>query len=302
LLILTLLATPFLSATAGATDVDGADDCARAHEDFGDAPECIPAYPSGVIGNFPTCLAACTPGGTADAGCLPGLIPQAATPAGFVRHIQQPDGYWLSCYPTPLPTGIDNETDGKVNVSPIATGLGISACSQITTDCVEPAFGSMFFDQDECYADGSDAGVVSPPMLNACQMGNLVFNTMSCQPRQAFLNICVDFNQDGDWLDDVQCDQGCAVEWAVRNVIIPVPAGCLSHTSPAFQVGPDVGPSWLRITITDEPVPPDFPINGSASLPGQSFNGGETEDYPAVVSSAVGVGPSTWGGVKRAYR
>ena len=42
---------------APATDVDGPDDCARTIQDMGDAPEGIPAYPSGVIGKFPTCLA-----------------------------------------------------------------------------------------------------------------------------------------------------------------------------------------------------------------------------------------------------
>src|SRR5262249_1463743 len=62
-------------------------------------------------------------------------------------------------------------------------------------------------------------------------------------------------------------------------------------------MGPNAGPSWLRITISDDPVPPDFPWNGSVSLPGQTLQNGETEDYPVVIRAPQPPCPSyeDWG-------
>jgi hypothetical protein len=61
--------------------------------------------------------------------------------------------------------------------------------------------------------------------------------------------------------------------------------------SPAFQVGDRPGEGWLRITLTETPVPDDFPWNGSVSMPNQSFRAGETEDYPVrIAQSPLGVG------------
>src|SRR5262249_54324793 len=34
---------------------------------------------------------------------------------------------------------------------------------------------------------------------------------------------------------------------------------------------------------SDNPAPPDFPWNGSASMPQQALQGGETEDYPVAI-------------------
>src|SRR6476660_7700693 len=57
---------------APATDVDGPNDCLRDIHDYGDAPEAIPAYPSGVLGHFPTCVAPSAPG-TQEIACTPPL-------------------------------------------------------------------------------------------------------------------------------------------------------------------------------------------------------------------------------------
>jgi hypothetical protein len=278
-----------------ATDVDGPDDCQRAHEDFGDAPECIPAYPSGLVGLFPTCLLACPPISTQTGPCPPISTPPG--PTGFVRHIQPLGGYWLGCYPALGIVGIDNEPDGKTNFG----GVGTSACAPIPTDCVEPAFG-MFFDQDECYLDGSDAGVTTPPGLTICSPATVVFTTTSCVQRQVFLNICVDYNQDGDWNDSFTCPPGCVYEWSVVNAPIVLAPGCMTLTSPFLPVGPIPGPGWMRISLTDAPVPPDYPWNGSAGVPDQSFQGGETEDYPVTIGDVTRTDSPTWGRVKTLYR
>lgn len=283
---------------AAATDVDGPDDCQRTLRDFGDAPEGVPAYPGPVLGNFPTCLA---PGGVGtQTGVCPPLGPPPG-PAGYVMHVQAPSAgnYWLGCYGLPAigMSGIDSEPDGKTN----SPAVGVSACSPIPTDCVEAAYG-MTFDQDECFLDGSDTGVLRPA-LPACQMTTVVYTTANCaQTTQAFLNICVDFNADGDWNDNLSCPGVCAYEWAVVNAPIVVPTGCATFVSPPFLVGPQPGPAWMRVSISSDPMPPDYPWNGTASLPGGMVRGGETEDYPAFVDQHVGTEPSTWGSLKTLYR
>jgi hypothetical protein len=121
-------------------------------------------------------------------------------------------------------------------------------------------------------------------------------------PRQAFLNVCVDFNSDGDWNDNLLCPGACAFEWAVVNAPITIPPGCLTLVSPAFLVGPRPGPAWMRVSISDDPMPPDYPWNGTVSLPGSSARGGETEDYPVFIDEHIGTAPSTWGSMKTLYR
>lgn len=58
--ILTLFAAATVYTVAGT----GASAQIRGQQmdDWGDAPECFAAYPSGVIGHFPTCSNACQPG------------------------------------------------------------------------------------------------------------------------------------------------------------------------------------------------------------------------------------------------
>ena len=58
----------------------------------------------------------------------------------------------------------------------------------------------------------------------------------------------------------------------------------------------------MRITISDTPMPDDFPWNGTAGLPGGLVQGGETEDYPVVIATPTPTGGSTWGRLKVLYR
>jgi hypothetical protein len=263
------------------------------HE-FGDAPEGVVAYPSGAIGRFPTCLAP-GPVATQTLACPPPVPVPPPGPTGYVDHVSFAGShYWLGCYFEM--SGIDSESDGKTN----SPAIGMSACSQLPTDCIQPAFG-MTFDQDECFNDGSDEGV-APPTLVACEPAMVRFTTFNCLgDHPVFLNVCLDMNADGDWTDTHLCAAGaCASEWAVVNFPIVLPVGCESFSAPPFLVGPFPGPGWLRVSISSEPMQIDYPWNGTAAL-GTAAKG-ETEDYPVVIDDHVGVEPRDWGAIKQIYR
>ncbi len=292
---LLLLSGLLFTTPAFAHDVDGPD-CQMNREDLGDAPEGVQAYP-GVMGKFPTCIGPGFPS-TQETSCAPISTPPGIS--GFVRHVLIGDNnFWLGCWGQPAigAMGVDHDPQAKMNEPAVGTG----SCGPVPTDCVEAAFG-LTFDQDECFADGSDAGV-QPPNLIACETSKVQFDTYNCGPlqgRQAFLNILIDMNQDGDWNDNFVCATGCALEWAVKNVLIPMPPGCLNQVSPAFLVGPNPGASWMRVTISDNPVINDFPWSGST---GQgSLRNGETEDYPVRIDIRTPALPSSWGQVKALYR
>lgn len=270
-----ILALPVASR---ATDVDGPD-CQQNPSDFGDAPEGVLAYP-GVLGHFPTCIFPGPPGNaTSDCGAVLPVPGQT----GYVKHIH-PVGtvnYWIGCNGAAAPMGIDNDADGKMN----DTGGPQSACSAIPVDCTETAFG-LTFGQDENYG-GTDAGLTAPPIFNTCQTSTFSFGVYNCGPqRQVIVNVLVDWNHDGDWNDEVSCPNSpanpCVSEWAVKNLSTTVLAGCTNLVVP-ITGGPTPGPAWMRITISDNPVPPDFTWNGSVSVPGQVLINGETEDYPVTV-------------------
>lgn len=262
----------------GAIDVDGPDDCLRTGTDFGDAPEGIDAYP-GIPGNFPTCLA---PGGTGTQELACPAISTAPGPTGYVSHFYEPDGFWLGCTSGQPPLGIDPEPDGKV--APwTGGGPAPSACADIPTDCAEIPWAGFGWWQDECYGT-DDAALAGATPFTACVSSTVVFEAYNCQQvdREVFLNILVDWNQDGDWNDNFMCPGGaCAYEWAVKNAVILLPPGCNQVTSPSFLAGPSPGHGWMRITLSSVPVGDDFPWNGTAQI--GELPGGETEDYPVDI-------------------
>lgn len=186
---------------------------------------------------------------------------------------------------------------------------GFSACATAqTTDCVESAFG-MTFDQDECLLDGSDASLLYPFVVG-CLRNTLNYSTTNCGPaKQVYLNVLLDMNADGDWLDSFAgCDAygtpGCIHEWAVVNAPVQLAAdGCEARVTPQFAVGNSGGPCWLRLSLSPTPAPPDFPWAGTASLPGGQIACGETEDYPIdIVAPPLPARRASWGEMKLVYR
>jgi hypothetical protein len=313
--LLAVFAWSVVPGVVVATDVDGPDDCIQASIDEGDAPEGMPAYATGVLGRFPTCIAF-TPPGTQEFACPP--ISSPPGPTGYMEHFQYPGlpPFWLGCYPALGPVGFDNDVGpGGSSAPKVSVGFPagsaappISACAGIPIDCVETSADGLNFGQDECYSDGSDAGITSFKTFVTCGLDAVTFRASSCpsavQQRVVILNILVDWNADGDWNDNFQCPgaPGCAYEWAVKNAPITLVAGCNTLVSPSFRTGPRDGPGWLRISLTKDPVPDDYPWAGAALDGGGAYEGGETEDYPVMIGGTTSIQRDTWGNVKQLYR
>lgn len=246
--------TPQFFGLAGA--IGPRPDCAAAiaalagaaRDDWGDAPEGVLAYPaSGVFGNFPTCLS------TGGAG-------------SFVRHGTAAAGFFGP--------GRDNESDGNAGTCP----------------------GFAPYDADECFADG-DAGLILPPAYTIDAAGNVV----SCSgatgclgavctyaqwgpnvdilvtnpgPGTSFVNVLMDWNQDGNWAGSSPCPSGSAPEHVLVNFPVPPSySGQLAALGPpGFRIGPQSGYVWTRFTVSDATVPQGW--NGAAT-----FDGGESCDY-----------------------
>jgi len=259
------------------------EDCNLGYRDFGDAPEGIPAYTTGIIGRFPTCIFDTAPAlPQIDCGSAIGPAPG---PTGYVMHealATDLDHFWLGC-----PLGaVDSEIDGKMNLG----GGSTSFCNEaVFVDCTE-FIGAMPFGQDECYGD-PDAGLSGFVSFARCSLQAVRMKAYNCSDHNivAHLNILVDWNQDGDWVDNVLCFQGkiCAPEWAVQNAVVTLVPGCNIITSPQIQVGPQEGDGWMRITLSSDAVPLDFPWNGSKGIPGSALKGGETEDYPVRIAPSL---------------
>lgn len=222
--------------------------------DFGDAPEGALAYPSsGILGQFPTCV--------------------GVGPASWIEHDT------LSLY---FGARADIEANGNGGIC--------------------PAFNPNLYDQDEGMTDG-DAGLLKPraytikgstgseevyPLvytglesmgstcLTAIWGTNIDINVHNRKSdgRGAYVNLLVDWNQDGKWEGTVPCDRADVPEHALVN--FPIPDGYEGSLSalapPSFQLGPFAGYVWTRFSITDQPVPDNWTGDGV-------FGDGETEDY-----------------------
>ncbi len=238
------------------------------HEfEFGDAPEGALAYPpAGIMGMFPTCI--------------------TVLPATWIQHTNF--GAWLG-------PAFDLEADGNAGLCPVFSP----------------------YDADECFADG-DAGLmfppsytinagnnvvlcpnapVGPPLGQRCAQAvwgaNIDVDVHNHMPNQTvgFLNVLIDWDQNGQWGGASQCPGGLlAPEHVLVDFPIPNPFdGPLSLLGPpSFLIGPNICHVWMRVAITERPVGLSQMWDGSGS-----FEDGETEDYlinagpPLAIVSAV---------------
>ncbi|MBD3335251.1 MAG: hypothetical protein GF355_07015, partial [Candidatus Eisenbacteria bacterium] len=253
----TISETPVVNDWDGSTSFEDGESedyllniAAGAQGDYGDAPEGATAYPSlGVSGQFPTC--------------------RAVGPAGFVQHASQGLVY--------LGSFVDFETDGNAGA------------------CLFPPY-----DQDECALwMFNDPGLVGPPVFtidgsmnvvpcpnsapnpfavtctNATWGTTLDLNVVNGSGVDAYVNVLMDWNHDGQWQGSSQCPGSLP---APEHVLVDyfVPAGFTGTLSalgpPPFLTGPLGGYVWTRFTISESPVGGDWDGAGS-------FLEGESEDY-----------------------
>ena len=242
---------------------------AEPDKDFGDAPERGVAYPStGVVGAFPTCIT-----------------------AGVATWIQH--GLCWAHFELWAP-GFDFEVDGDAGLCP-------------------PPGCFPTYDDDECFMDG-DAGLMFPEpytinvagnvvpcpagmgtsLGNTCQTavwgGNVDIFIVNNMPCDGYVNVLMDWDQNGTWAGSSMCPTAATREHVLVNW--PVPMGYNGPLSglapPNFLIGPNPGYVWTRFSITEVPVPVPFPgWNGSGS-----FEDGETEDYLLLVEEKEPVKPA----------
>lgn len=225
--------------------------------EYGDAPEGdgAVAYPwLGVDGSFPTC--------------------RVVGPAGWVQHLN-PSAY--------LGPAFDLEPEGNAGSCSLAA-------------CFPP------YDRDECFQD-RDAGLLKPEpftidsALNVvpCPNSNGTLLGLTCQvatwgvdidlevhnhmpgEARAFVNVLVDWNQDGRWDGSAPCP-GHPLAAADEHAVVdfPVPNGYDGPLSallpPSFLIGPKSRFVWARFSITERPVGVEWDGAGN-------FEDGESEDY-----------------------
>jgi len=216
--------------------------------ELGDAPEDALAYPNGVMGAFPTCI--------------------ATGPAGFIFHSAPTTAFF-----GPL---ADTEFEGNAGF------------------CPQPPY-----DQDECGVNDGDAGILFPDPWTLDPGGNPVRCTAGTRdrwqvcrtaswglhtdieltnnsPDVRYLNVLVDWDQDGRWTNALQtCPNGNVVE---EHVLVdfripPGFSGQLSQLSPPdFNLGAAPDWVWARFSLTDAKVGQGWDGSGH-------FGDGETEDY-----------------------
>ena len=127
------------------------------------------------------------------------------------------------------------------------------------------------------------------PLGNACQaavwgsnIDILVRNNMPGQT-VGYVNLLVDWNQDGRWGGSVTCPGGTTPVSEHALVNFPVPNGFNGPLSalgpPSFVIGPKAGHVWARFSITERPVATRWIGDGV-------FEDGESEDYLLLVQAA----------------
>jgi hypothetical protein len=231
--------------------------------ELGDAPEQALAYPSlGVMGMFPTCL-------TDDVN------------GNYIRHVGN------SVYFGP---SVDYEVDGNANL-----------CT--------PGY-TIPYDNDESFVDG-DAGLIKPkpytinnlnqivPLAaagealgEACMMSYWGKDVDILVKGEGYVNVLVDWDQNGQWGGFVACPSGNAYEHVLINfpvnAPVPTPLSTLMPPNTGFQAGIKGGFVWTRFTITRYPIEiQDWDGSGD-------FTAGETEDYLVYVKPTREVPVSNW--------
>lgn len=223
-------------------------------QDYGDAPEGVLAYPSsGVFGQFPTCQNV----GPADTE-VHHIVSDSLFFGNTVDFEQ--DGNWTWC-PTFPPYDADecwNTPDAGLLFPPPYT---ISAGSVVQCSATQPA-------------------CLGPGCTVAFWGGSVDITVTNNTASEAYVNVLMDWNQDGMWAGGSTCPPGNTPEHILNNLVVPAffsgPISWLG--APPFRLGSDQGFVWARFTVSDQGV--GFGWDGAAT-----FLEGETEDYLLCVDA-----------------
>lgn len=216
--------------------------------ELGDAPENALAYPNGVVGAFPTCI--------------------AAGPAGYIRH-SAPTGTFFG----PL---ADFEGEGNAGVCPqpaydqdeCGPGDGDSGIMMPDPWTLDPGGNPV-----RCIPNGLDTWLTCGSTGWGARTDIEITNGAA---DERYLNILVDWDQDGQWTNTFHtCPNGNTTS-EHPMVDFPIPSGfsgALSSLSPPdFTLGAQSGWVWVRFSLTDRKVGQGWDGSGQ-------FGDGETEDY-----------------------
>ena len=231
--------------------------------DLGDAPDSsnhtlgaagnMPAYPTGTLGNFPTVF-----------------DPATGQPQG-PRH----------SFPGPLHLGQFVSREAEADVPPDQDPL-----LNIRPVADDP-------DNDR----GDDGPLFASWNFNNCQQTVLQTRVAVAQAAvnyfqnlgtQAYLNVWVDSNRDGDWADAFQCGQQAAPE----HVLIDSPVNVVALGPGLHTIFSQTGlvpwaiadkPAWVRVTLSERPSSKTLQAGnvnyGDGRGYPQPFKTGETEDF-----------------------
>jgi hypothetical protein len=209
----------------------------------------------------------------------------------------------MMTYPTPFgpgvpahfPTVYDPATglpEGPLHLNPLGDAwLGPWVSPEFDADLLPDGDGPLNIDPPPGLddQDGFDDGLLSPFVLPHCVPTWFTYTvtiTPGAPSIDRYANVWFDWNRDGDWDDQLDCNQpGDAPEWAVQNDVLPagLPPGTYVLATPSFlphNRAWDV-PIWMRISIAEQPAP--LPDDGSqwaiGNGPAGGYEYGETEDY-----------------------
>lgn len=183
--------------------------------------------------------------------------------------------------------------------APLIAFLGQMVSSEMEADIgpdVDPT-NNIIPPQNTPDLDNFDDGVIFPIVMPHCQQTTFNYSIMIMPPQPApmpqtpplYVNVWCDWNRDGDWDDTMQCSGAAAPipvpEWAVQNqLLVGLPVGLNLIATPPFMcwhpATGDVGPLWMRITLSEMPWAPTAGILGDGGCgPQYGYLYGETEDY-----------------------
>jgi hypothetical protein len=245
--------------------------------EFGDAPDGVLAYPTtGVVGDFHTTG-------------LPSRPPDEAMyhelTSAFLFFGDTIDGEWSGNGGLPFGEFFAYDADECFDPGAVISDDGLLFPTSYTIDAVTSTIVP-------CSILSGDLG----PACGLAQWGtDIDIAVTNFLPFSCYLNVLIDWNQDGQWGG---VDMGCggpAPELAVQNVLIPSTGGMtvpLSQLAPVapIQIGSNAEHVWARFTLTDAPLPNPAGWNGSILSGGWgSFPIGETEDYLFRVGTSTAV-------------